>query len=162
MWTVIYAGSFDPVTEGHLSVVRQAARLFGHVVVLVAVNPEKRALFSPDERVALLSQAVAELPNVSTAQTTGLVIDYARRVGAQVLLRGIRGASDAQFETALAQANRELAPELATLFLPASAELSEISSSGLKALAREGRDLSRYCPPHVAARLTEKLHEVKP
>jgi pantetheine-phosphate adenylyltransferase len=160
MWTAIYAVTFDPVTEGHLSVVRQAARLFGHVVVLVAVNPAKRTLFTPDERVALLREVTRDMPNVSVAFTTGLVVEYARRVGASVLLRGIRGATDAQFETELAQANRGLAPELATLFLPASAELSQVSSSALKELARSGGDLARYCPPAVAEKLRARLLEV--
>lgn len=159
MWTVVYAGTFDPVTEGHLSVVRQAARLFGHVIVLSAVNEKKRTIFTPEERVALLREAVKELPNVLVGFTDGLVVDYARRVGASVLLRGVRTATDAQFETELAQANRALAPELATILLPAHAELSEVSSSRLKELAREGADLSKYCPPHVAAALRAKLLE---
>jgi pantetheine-phosphate adenylyltransferase len=157
MTIAVYAGSFDPVTAGHLSIIRQAARLFGHVVVVVAVNPDKRTLLTEAERVELLRDAVALHPNVSVASTKGLVVDYARAIGASVLLRGVRGATDAQFETALAQANRALAPELATLFLPAEAHLAEVSSSRLKEKLAHGEDVSAFCPPAVAARLRERL-----
>ncbi len=157
MTIAIYAGSFDPVTAGHLSVVRQAARLFGHVVVVVAVHPNKQYLLSADERVALLREAVALHPNVTVARTEGLVVEFARAIGASVLLRGVRGATDAQFETELAQTNRALAPELSTLFLPAEAHLAQVSSSGLKERIARGEDVSAFCPPAVAARLRERL-----
>lgn len=157
MTIAVYAGSFDPVTSGHLSIIRQAARLFGHVVVVVAVNPAKSYLLSAEERVALVRETVALLPNVTVAQTQGLIVDFARDIGASVLLRGVRGATDAQFETELAQNNRALAPELATLFLPAEAHLAEVSSSGLKARISRGEDVSAFCPPAVAAKLRERL-----
>ena len=157
MTIAVYAGSFDPVTAGHLSVVRQAARLFGHVVV-VAVNPEKRSLLPVAERLELLREAVALHPNVTVASTEGLIVDYARAIGASVLLRGVRGATDAQFETQLAQTNRALAPDLATLFLPAESHLAEVSSSRLKEKLARGEDVSAFCPPAVAARLRQRLH----
>lgn len=157
MTIALYAGSFDPVTAGHLSVIRQAARLFGHVVVVVAVNPAKQYLLSAEERVALVREAVALHPNVTVASTDGLIVDYARNIGASVLLRGVRGATDAQFETELAQTNRALAPELSTLFLPAEAHLAEVSSSGLKERLARGEDVSAFCPPAVAAKLRERL-----
>jgi pantetheine-phosphate adenylyltransferase len=157
MTTAIYAGTFDPMTEGHLSVVQQAARLFGHVIVLVALNPNKHTLFTPDERVAIMREVLDEIPNVRVSQSEGLVVQYARRVGATVLLRGVRSAMDAQFETELAQQNRELAPEIATLFLPAFAELSSVSSSRLKEMVRNGEDASPYCPPQVLALLRQRL-----
>lgn len=157
MTIALYAGSFDPVTAGHLSVIRQASRLFGHLVVVVAVNPNKRTLLSPEERVALVREAVALHPNVTVTHTEGLVVDLARAIGASVLLRGVRGATDAQFETELAQTNRALAPELSTLFLPAEAHLAEVSSSALKQRVAQGEDVSAYCPPAVAAKLRERL-----
>ena len=157
MTIALYAGSFDPVTAGHLSVIRQAARLFGHVVVVVAVNPGKRYLLTAEERVALVREAVALHPNVTVASTEGLIVDFARAIGASVLLRGVRGATDAQFETELAQTNRALAPELSTLFLPAEAHLAEVSSSGLKERLARGEDVSTFCPPAVAAKLRERL-----
>ncbi|MCE9667809.1 pantetheine-phosphate adenylyltransferase [Myxococcus stipitatus] len=158
MTIAVYAGSFDPITAGHLSVIRQAARLFGHVVVIVAVNPAKNALLTPDERVALVREAVAMHPNVSVAWTEGLIVDHARAIGASVLLRGVRGATDAQFETELARNNRALAPEISTLFLPAEAHLAEVSSSALKARVARGEDISGFCPPAVATMLRERLH----
>ena len=157
MTIALYAGSFDPVTGGHLSVLRQAARLFSHVVVVVAINPDKRTLFSVAERVELLREVVAHHPNVTVASTEGLIVDYARDIGASVLLRGVRGATDAQFETSLAQANRALAPDLATLFLPAESHLAEVSSSRLKEKLARGEDVSDFCPPAVAAKLRSRL-----
>lgn len=157
MSIAVYAGSFDPVTAGHLSVIRQAARLFGHVVALVAVNPHKRPLLSLPERVELLREVVAHHPNVSVASTEGLVVDFARSIGASVLLRGVRGATDAQAETELAQANRTLAPDLSTLLLPAEPHLAEISSSLLKQKLQQGEDVSAYCPTAVADRLRQRL-----
>ncbi|WNG42359.1 pantetheine-phosphate adenylyltransferase [Archangium minus] len=158
MTIAVYAGSFDPVTAGHLSVIRQAARLFGHVVVVVAINPDKRTLFTVAERVELLREAVALHPNVSVSSTEGLIVDYARAIGASVLLRGVRGATDAQFETTLAQANRALAPDLATLFLPAEAHLATVSSSALKEKLERGEDVSDFCPPAVAAKLRQRMN----
>ncbi len=160
MSIAVYPGSFDPVTLGHLSVIRQAARLYPHVVVLVAVNPEKRGLFSLEERVSLVRDSVKRFPNVSVDATEGLVVDYAREIGATVLVRGLRGASDADAETTLAHHNRQLAPEIATVLLPAAPELADVSSSRLKELARTGADLSPWCPTHVAERLRSRLaHE---
>ncbi|WP_434388763.1 pantetheine-phosphate adenylyltransferase [Melittangium boletus] len=157
MTIAVYAGSFDPVTAGHLSILRQAARLFGHVVVVVAHNPDKRTLLTAPERVELLREVVAHHPNVTVASTDGLIVEYARRIGASVLLRGVRGATDAQFETTLAQANRALAPELSTLFLPAESHLAEVSSSRLKEKLARGEDVSDVCPPAVVARLRQHL-----
>ncbi|MDY7230424.1 pantetheine-phosphate adenylyltransferase [Hyalangium rubrum] len=159
MTIAVYAGSFDPVTAGHLSVIRQAARLFGHVVVVVAVNPKKRTLLTAAERVELLREVVALHPNVTVASTEGIVVEYARAIGASVLLRGVRGATDAQFETELAQTNRALAPDISTLFLPAEAHLAEVSSSALKDRLSRGEDISAFCPAAVAAKLRQRLLE---
>lgn len=153
----VYAGTFDPVTAGHVSVIERAARIFDRVLVVVAVNPAKRCLFTTDERLLMLRLATAGLPNVQCASTDGLVIELARRSGALYLVRGIRGATDADYETALAHANRDLAPEITTVFLPADPALSQVSSSRLKALVEGGADVSGYCPPGVERRLREKL-----
>lgn len=157
MNVAVYAGSFDPITFGHLSVLHAAAKLFPHVRVLVAVNPAKQTLFSEDERVALIRELTARYPNVSVDSTTGYVVEYARAIGASALIRGIRGATDAQFETELAQQNRLIAPEIDTLFVPAAAELSEVSSTALKDRVRRGEDVSAYCPPAVADKLRARL-----
>jgi pantetheine-phosphate adenylyltransferase len=153
----VYAGTFDPPTRGHLSVVERAARLFDEVVVLCAVNPGKRPLFSPADRVAMLADAVAHLTNVRCDHDKGFVVAYARRIGARYLVRGVRGATDAHEETRLAAQNHGLAPEVETVFLPADPALSEVSSSRLKEMALRGEDLSGHCTPAVAARLVARL-----
>lgn len=159
MSIAVYAGTFDPITTGHLSVVMQAVRLFSHVRVLVAVHPDEEPLFDLGERVALARDAVGPVPTVSVDGTTGLVVDYARRIGATVLVRGLRGAADAADETDLAQQNHELAPEIATVMLPAEPELSMVSSSELEARAERGEPTERYAPDVVAERLRARVAE---
>jgi pantetheine-phosphate adenylyltransferase len=153
----VYAGTFDPITRGHLSVIERAARLFDRLLVVVAVNPDKQPLFSAEERVDMIRAAVAAWRNVECASTAGYVVQLASARGARHLVRGVRSCTDVEGEIALANMNRALAPEIETVFIPAHPELSEVSSSGLKQLARDGRDISAYCPPQVAARLIERL-----
>ena len=155
----IYAGSFDPITAGHLGIIRRAARLFDHLRVLVAVNPDKAGLFDLDERLALVRAVIAPFPHVSADATEGYVVEYARSIGAACLVRGVRGADDADAETRLARLNEALAPELPTLLLPAESARVGISSSDLKARARAGESLDGWCPPPVAARLRARLAE---
>lgn len=157
MSIAIYAGTFDPITTGHLSVVMQAVRLFAHVRVLVAVHPDKEPLFDLTERVELAREALGPMPTVTVDGTAGLVVDYARRIGATVLVRGLRGAADAAYETELAQQNREIAPEVATVMLPAEPELSMVSSSELKARVERGEPIERFAPPVVAQKLRARV-----
>lgn len=157
MTIAVYPGTFDPITLGHLSVVREAVRLFAHVRVLIAVHPTKVPLFDLAERIALAREALGPMPTVSVDGTEGYVVEYARRIGATVIVRGLRGAADAAYETDLAQQNRELAPEVATVMLPAEPSLSMVSSSDLKARARAGQPIDDYCPPVVARLLIERL-----
>ena len=162
MRLAIYAGTFDPITLGHLSVIERGAGLFDGLVVVVAVNPLKTPWFSAEERVALIEATVRGWPNVSAAFTSGYVVDFARRSGARYLVRGVRSATDAEAEIALARLNRELAPEIETVFVPAHPELSEVSSSKLKELAGNGDDLTRYCAPEVAELLRRRLVDLFP
>jgi pantetheine-phosphate adenylyltransferase len=157
MRIALYAGTFDPITRGHLSVIERAARLFDRLLVVVAVNPDKRPLFAPGERVEMIRQVVAAWDNVSCAVTEDYVVHLARQVGARYLVRGIRGATDVEGEIALATANHALAPEVETVFVPAHPELSEVSSSRLKQLAGQGLDISRYCPAEIVPRLLQRL-----
>jgi pantetheine-phosphate adenylyltransferase len=159
MTIAVYAGSFDPITAGHLSVIARAARLFERLIVVVAVHPTKRATFTVEERVEMIAESTRTLANVSCASTSGLVVEHARAVGATVLIRGVRGATDSDYETALAHANHALAPEIETVFLPAAPSLAEVSSSRLKELARQGEPIHQYCPASVAARLRARLLE---
>lgn len=158
MKRAVYAGTFDPITLGHVSVVERAARLFDELLVVVALNPRKEPLFSAAERVELIQALAGEWSNVSVCETSGYVVDLARARGARYLVRGVRGVTDTESELELSRMNRALAPEIETVFVPAHDELSEVSSSRLKELVRAGVDVQRFCPALVGARLKEKLH----
>src|SRR5262245_32400327 len=119
MRCAVYAGTFDPITWGHLSVIERGARLFDRLVVLVAVNPAKEPLFNVDERLALIRRVTGPWRNVSCCSTDGYVVELARTVGARYLVRGVRGCTDVEGEIALANLNHDLAPELETVFVPA-------------------------------------------
>jgi pantetheine-phosphate adenylyltransferase len=154
----LYPGSFDPFTNGHLDVVRRAAALFDEVIVAVAANPEKRApLFTPDERVTMIREVLSGVPGVEVTAYRGLTVEYARSRGAGALVKGLRTAGD--FETELQQAlmNRELAPEVETVFLMSGPAQIFLSSSILKDVAGHGRDVSRFVPAVVARRLQERF-----
>jgi pantetheine-phosphate adenylyltransferase len=154
----LYPGSFDPFTNGHLDVVRRAARLFDDLVVAVAANPEKRSpLFTPDERVEMIRDAVADVPNVEVTTYRGLTVDFARARGVTALVKGLRLPSDFEAEVQQALMNRELAPEVETVFLMSGFAQIFVSSSILKDVAGHGRDVTQFVPPVVAKRLEEKF-----
>lgn len=157
MTIAIYAGTFDPITTGHLSVIREAARLFAHVRVLVAVHPTKEPMFELRERIDMAHEIVGPMPTVTVDGTEGYVVEYARTIGATALVRGLRGAADAAYETELAKENRELAPEIMTVMLAADPALSTVSSSELKRRAQAGEPIDAYCTPRVAEALHAKL-----
>ena len=157
MRVAVYAGTFDPITLGHLSVLQRGARLFQKLWVLVAVNPRKDPLFSGEERVQMIQEVTTRWPNVQAAWSDGFVVAFARTKGASYLVRGVRGATDAEEEITLANLNHQLAPEIQTVFIPAHPDLSDVSSSKLKALASDGLDISRYCPPGIEARLLRRI-----
>ncbi|MBX3442163.1 MAG: pantetheine-phosphate adenylyltransferase [Planctomyces sp.] len=141
--TAIYPGSFDPVTLGHEDIVRRGAKVFDALTVAVGVNPGKSPLFAPEERVELLRQVFADLPNVEVASFEGLTVDFARRRGARVMLRGLRTVSDMEAEFTMALANHALAPDVETVFLMASERYSHISSTLIRQIAQMGRDAGR-------------------
>jgi pantetheine-phosphate adenylyltransferase len=153
MKLAVYAGTFDPPTLGHLSVIERAADLFDRLWIVVAKNPDKQPLFSDGERVGMLAELAAPWAHVSIEKTDGYVVSLARQLGARYLVRGVRGATDIEGEIALSRLNSELAPEIETVFVPARSGLSDVSSSRLKQLARAGADISAFCPPAVQTRL---------
>jgi pantetheine-phosphate adenylyltransferase len=157
MRIAVYTGTFDPITNGHLSVIERAARLFDQLRVLVAVNPTKSPMFSLGERIEMIGEATCHLSNVSCDATEGLVASYAQGLGAVALIRGIRGETDAESEIELAHINRLLAPEMTTLFVPADPHLSEVSSSQLKHLAAQGVDVRQFAPASALRRLVAHL-----
>ena len=158
MRIAVYPGTFDPITRGHLSVIERGVRLFDRLVVVIAVNPAKQPLFSIEERVQMIRETTCQWLNVDAASTDGYVVALARRREAKYLIRGVRNCTDVESEIALAQMNRELAPDIETVFVPAHRELSEVSSSRLKELAIQRMDISRYCPLEVAVRLLERVN----
>lgn len=153
----LYPGSFDVLTFGHLDVLRRAARTFQRVTVAVAANPAKRdPLFTPGERLEMLRVSVAEWPNVEARTFEGLTVDFAREIGAAVILRGLRAVSDFEFEFQLAMMNDQLAPGVTTIFMAPLPQYSFLSSSLVKEIARFGGDVSPFVPPVVQAALLDK------
>lgn len=153
----VFPGSFDPITNAHLDVIRRAADLFDRLVIGVLDNPAKQALFGVDERVTLIRRCVADLGEVVTVEAfEGLTVEFARRHGAGFVVRGLRAVSDFEFELQLAHTNRRLAPELDTTFLMTALEFGYISSSLAKEVARFGGDVSGMVPPAVAEALASR------
>lgn len=157
MTLALYPGSFDPVTYGHIDIVTRAATLFEKLFVGVYETPAKTLLFTTEERVALMRQAVGHLANVEVVSYAGLTIDFAQRLGAKALVRGLRMSADFEGEFSMAMMNKKLAPGLDTVCLMSSLEYQFLSSSLLKEVARLGGDLTCFVPEHVALALRKKL-----
>lgn len=155
--TAIYPGTFDPITLGHEDVVRRAARLFDEVIVAVAQSQSKKPLFNLDERVLLAAQVLADCPNVRVVGFSGLLMQFAREEGAQVVIRGLRAVSDFEYEFQLAGMNRHLYPEVETLFLTPSEQYMFISASLVREIAILGGDIGKFVPAIVDAAIQEKL-----
>jgi pantetheine-phosphate adenylyltransferase len=153
----IYAGSFDPPTTGHLDLVERAAMLFPRVIVAVGRHSTRQPLFEVQERVQLLRAVCAGFANVTVDHFDGLLIDYARRVGARVIVRGLRAQTDFEYELQIAHANADLAPELDTVFLPTRSRYGFVSASLVREIARHQGDISRYAPELVCAALRDKF-----
>lgn len=153
----VYAGSFDPVTFGHLDVMKRASKLFDRVIVALGKHPSRSPLFSVDERLELLRQTSGELSNVEIVSFEGLLISYCQQIGATVLIRGLRHAMDFEYELQIAQANADMAPEVETVFLPTSLKWGFITASLVREIASHGADVSRYAPPAVCTALRSKF-----
>jgi len=149
-------GTFDPITNGHLDIIRRASQAFEHVVVAVLENPAKAPLFPVEDRVSMLKEAVAEIANVEIASFSGLLVDYARERGVQAIVKGIRAVSDFDYELQMAQMNYRMAG-VETFFLPTSPQWSYLSSSLIKEVVRFGGDASGLVPGFVRDRLEERL-----
>ncbi len=159
MKTAIYPGSFDPITLGHLNVIKRAASCFDKLIVCVMVNSEKMTtgLFTPDERVELIRRVVTKLPNVEVDQSTLMISEYARQKKACTLIKGLRAVSDYEKELQMALINRKLNPRLDTMFLPSSTKYTYISSSVVKEMAYYGADLSDFVPREIMGDVNEKM-----
>jgi pantetheine-phosphate adenylyltransferase len=150
-------GSFDPVTNGHLGIMRRASKLFDELVVAIGVNPRKTGLFSVDERKEILVEQLADLPNVRVGTFEGLLVDFCRENDIQAIVKGVRAVGDFDYELAMAQMNLRLTG-VETLFIPSNPEYSYLSSSLVKEVATYGGDVSGLVPDNVLDRLTERLH----
>lgn len=156
MKTAIYPGSFDPVTLGHYDIIERSSQIFDKVIVGVLKNNAKSPLFSVEERVKMLEDVTANLPNVEVQSFNGLLIDFVRQNHANVIVRGLRAITDFEYELQLAQMNRVIAPEIDTLFLTTNLKYAYLSSSTAKEVAMYGGDISAFLDPAVAERVREK------
>ena len=157
MTTAVYPGSFDPVTNGHLDVISRGAELFDKVIVGVLHNSTKSPLFSVEERVRILNEAIKDLTNVEIVAFSGLSVDFARQCKAKVIIRGLRAITDFEYELQMAQTNRVLAPDVDTVFLTTSLEYAYLSSTIMKEVANFGGDLSKFAPSEITEAVEEKL-----
>lgn len=145
----VCCGSFDPITKGHEDLVRRAARLFDEVVVLIGKNPDKNYVLPLETRWAFCEKTFADLDNVKVDVCEGIVAEYAKSIGAQVLVKGVRSVADLEYENHLADINRMIVPEMETVYLPAKPELAAISSSYARAFLQSGRDCSPVLPEAI-------------
>src|SRR5215471_16965515 len=160
MRTVIYPGSFDPLTNGHLDVVQRAARLFDRVIVAVARSESKHPLFSLEDRLQMVAEAIRPIPRAEADAFDGLLIDYVERRGAQAVIRGLRAVSDFEFEFQLALMNRKLNESIETIFMMPKDTYTFLSSRIVKEIATLGGDVSAFVPEHVRASLGKKFKPV--
>ena len=157
MKIAIYPGSFDPVTSGHLNIIRRAANIFDRLIVCVMVNGGKQPMFSQEERVDLIRRVTADLSNVEVDSSDELLAEYARRKGSCVIVKGLRAGSDFENEFQMAMINRKINPELDTMFLTAEHQYMYMSSSMVKELGRYGADLSDFLPEEIIPDFQERI-----
>ncbi|MDD5864470.1 MAG: pantetheine-phosphate adenylyltransferase [Firmicutes bacterium] len=157
MKIAIYPGSFDPVTSGHLNIIRRASKIFDKLIVCVMVNAGKNPMFTQEERVALIRRVTGDLPNVEVDCSDELLADYARRRGSCVILKGLRAGSDFENEFQMALINHKINPELDTMFLTASSEYMYLSSSAVKELGTYGVDLSDFLPAEIIPDFQQRI-----
>ncbi|SEL23792.1 Phosphopantetheine adenylyltransferase [Atopomonas hussainii] len=154
---VLYPGTFDPITKGHGDLIERASRLFEEVIIAVAASPKKNPLFALETRVELAQQVTAHLPNVRVVGFSTLLADFVREQNANILLRGLRAVSDFEYEFQLANMNRQLAPEVESLFLTPSEKYSFISSTLVREIAALGGDISKFVHPQVHEALKQRF-----
>lgn len=159
MKTAIYPGSFDPITKGHLDVLKKASKMFDKVIIAVLKNSSKKGFLPIEDRVELIRQSVKDIENVEVDSFDGLTIEYARKKGANILIRGLRAVSDLEYEMQISQTNSALAPDIDTVFLITKPKYNFISSSIVKEIASMGGEVSKFVPPVVFDYLNKKYKE---
>jgi pantetheine-phosphate adenylyltransferase len=153
----LFPASFDPLTNGHLDLVKRASRVFPRLIVAIAHNVNKKGAFAVEERLEMLHEALGGMSGVEVTEFQGLVVDYAQRIGARTIVRGLRANADFEYEFEMALMNRHMRPEIETLFLMTSQEYFYVSSSRLKELVSFGTDVSEWVPPIVEAYLKKRF-----
>jgi pantetheine-phosphate adenylyltransferase len=161
MKNAIYPGSFDPVTLGHIDIIRRSAELFDHLIIAVLNNSAKKPLFTVEERVHMLKEVTKGIPNTEVLSFGGLTVEFARECGAHALVRGLRAVTDFEYELQLAQLNRVIAPEIDTVFLTTNLKYAYLSSSSVKEVAAYGGDISSFVTPYVEERVHEKFQRIE-
>ena len=161
MKIAIYPGSFDPITSGHLNIIRRTAKLFDKLIVCVMVNSAKKPMFTRDERVDLIRQVTADIPNVEVDSSSELLAEYAKKKGSCIIVKGLRAGSDFENEFQMALINHKINPDLDTMFLTAESEYMYMSSSSVKELGRYGVDLSDFLPESIIPAFQNKLQKIK-
>ena len=161
MITAIYPGSFDPVTLGHLNIIKRAARCFDKLIVCVMVNSQKNGLFTPAERVELIQKVVSQLPNVEVEASAVLLAEYARQRKARVIVKGLRAVSDFESEVQMAVVNRKLNPNVDTMFLPSNEKYTYLRSTVVKEMVRYGVELSDFIPREIIEDVKRKAEQGK-
>ncbi len=161
MSIAIYPGSFDPVTLGHLNIIRRAASCFDQLIVCVMVNSAKQGMFTPEERADLLRRVTGNLPNVEVDRSNELLASYARRRGATVVVKGLRAVSDYEQEVQMAVINRKLNPQLETMFLASSDRYTYLSSTIVKEMARYGANLAGFVPPEIEEDVARRMRIIQ-
>ena len=159
MKTAIYPGSFDPITLGHLNIIKRAALCFDKLIVCVMVNSQKNGLFTPEERVELIQRVVSQLPNVEVDASSVLLAEYARRRKARVIVKGLRAVSDFESEVQMAVVNRKLNPNVDTMFLPSNEKYTYLSSTVVKEMVRYGVELSDFIPREIIEDVKKKMND---
>ncbi len=162
MQRVIFPGSFDPPTNGHVDVMKRAAGIFDQIEVVIAANPRKKYFFSAEERLGMMSELVAALSNVQVTIWRGLIVDFAKKIGARIILRGVRALADFDYEFELSMMNRALNPSIETIFIPTDQKYFVLRSSGIKEVAMFGGDISDMVPPVVERAVLAKVKSLKP
>ncbi len=157
MLKAIYPGSFDPVTYGHLDIIRRSSKLADELIVGVLYNKAKTPLFSIEERVRMLKEVTKDIPNVEIIPFEGLLVDFAKETSAKMVIRGLRAVTDFEYELQMSQTNHKLLPELETVFLTTGLEYSYLSSTVVKEVAAFGGDISQFVPEAVERKIQEKI-----
>ncbi len=158
MVKAIFPGSFDPPTNGHINVIKRASKIFEELIVVISVNPQKKYFFDAEERYAMLEEIIKDFDNVHLHMWDKLIVDFAEKKGAKVIVRGIRALNDFAYELELSQINKGLKPKIDTLFIPTDPRFSLLRSSAIKELASFGGDISRMVPENVEKAIKKRLN----